>query len=172
MKKLIKKLWNLFFHTEKGLYLVFGALTTLVSLVVFYLFNGFDVNVLGSKLFFEGLLPASIALPFSLSVSGYMVATVLRNVAGIIFAYFTNRGMVFGSTAKGKEKIKEFFKFISSRLITFALDLLMMYLMVDVFDMQDTLAGILSMVIVIILNYVLSKLFVFNKNEHNAQKEE
>lgn len=134
---IIKKLWNFAFHTEKGLYLVFGALTTLVSLVVFY----------GSMWLYPN----------------YWLATVLRNVAGILFAYFTNRGMVFGSTAKGSERTAEFFKFVSSRLITFGLDLLMMFLMVDLAGINELVAGLLSMLVVIILNYVLSKLFVFTK---------
>ncbi|MBR6593906.1 MAG: GtrA family protein [Clostridia bacterium] len=133
----IKKLWNFAFHTEKGLYLVFGALTTFVSLVAFY----------GSMWIYPN----------------YWVATVLRNVAGILFAYFTNRGMVFGSTAKGNEKALEFFKFVSSRLVTFALDLLMMFVMVDIMGINELIAGLLSMVVVIILNYVLSKVFVFKK---------
>ena len=46
IKKVIKKLWNFAFKTEKGLYLVFGALTTLISLIVFALFNElFDGNL-------------------------------------------------------------------------------------------------------------------------------
>lgn len=165
MKKIISKLWNWVFHTEKGLYLFFGALTTLVSLIVFYLFNGFSFNILGSALSFEGLLPKEVPLLFSFSISAYMLATVLRNVAGIVFAYFTNRGMVFGSTAKGKARFAEFLKFVSSRLITFVLDLLMMYVMVDLIHWGETMSGLLSMVVVIILNYVLSKLIVFKKTE-------
>ncbi len=161
MKNFIKKLVRWVFHTEKGLYLFFGALTTLVSLVVYFLFNGFEFSILGSSLTFDGLLPKKIALPFSLSISSYMLSTVLRNVAGILFAYFTNRGMVFGSTAKGKSRVGEFVKFVSSRLITFVLDLVMIRVMVEVIGWNDTVSGILSMIVVIILNYVLSKLIVF-----------
>ncbi len=137
LKSLIKKLWNFAFHTEAGLYLVFGVLTTVVSLIVFY-----AAELIGSN---------------------YWVSTVLKNVAGILFAYFTNRGMVFGSKAQGREKLAEFFKFVSSRLLTFALDLGMMYVMVDLLGINELLAGTLSTVIVIILNYILSKIFVFGK---------
>lgn len=175
---LIKKLWKWLFGTEKGLYLVFGGLTTVVSLIVFYFFNGFQLSVFGKALTFEGVLPEKINLLFSISVSGYLVATVLRNVAGILFAYFTNRGLVFGSTAKGKARIKEFFKFVSSRLITFVLDLVMMWALVEMANIGEGLSGLLSMVVVIILNYVFSKLFVFDKGaqvaseQQNAQNEE
>ena len=137
IKNLIKKLWNFAFHTEAGLYLVFGVLTTIVSLVVYY--------------------------SFVLIGTDHMTATVLKNVAGILFAYFTNRGMVFGSKAVGEEKTKEFLKFVSSRLVTFGLDLVMMFVMVDLLSVNKMIAGALSTVIVIILNYVLSKLFVFTK---------
>lgn len=137
IKSIVKKLWNFAFHTEAGLYLVFGVLTTVVSLAVYY-----------------GMVLLGI---------DHMTSTVLKNVAGILFAYFTNRGMVFGSMAKGEEKTKEFFKFVSSRLLTFALDLLMMFVMVDLLTVNKMVAGALSTVIVIILNYVLSKLFVFTK---------
>jgi len=139
LKSVIKKLWSFAFHTEAGLYLVFGVLTTVVSLIVFY-----ALELLGS---------------------GYWVATVFKNVAGILFAYFTNRGMVFGSKAKGSEKLIEFYKFVSSRLLTFALDLGMMYVLVDLFFVNEMVSGTLSTVIVIILNYVLSKIFVFTKKQ-------
>ncbi len=131
----IKKLWNFFFHTEKGLYLVFGALTTLVSLLV------------GLPLLWLGLDDT--------------VANLLKNVAGILFAYFTNRSFVFGSKTKGKARSKEILMFFSSRIATLVLDMIMMYLLT--FVMDETFAMILSTVIVIVLNYVLSKLFVFKK---------
>lgn len=160
LKNLIKKLWNWVFHTEKGLYLVFGALTTLVSLIVYYAFNGF--SVLNGKLAYSGILPPKVSIGV-LSVSGHALATVLRNIAGIIFAYFTNRGIVFGSTAKGKEKRAEFVKFVSSRLITLVLDVVMIILLVDVMGVNSTAAGLLSQIMVIVLNYFLSKLIVFKK---------
>lgn len=131
----IKKLWNFFFHTEKGLYLVFGALTTLVSLLV------------GLPLLWLGV--------------NENVANLLKNIAGIIFAYITNRIYVFGSTTEGDAKKKEIIKFFVSRAVTTVLDMLMMYLLVMVID--ETVAMILSTVIVIVLNYVFSKLFVFTE---------
>ncbi len=137
IKGIIKKLWNFAFHTEAGLYLVFGVLTTVVSFAVFCVFEFAGAN--------------------------YMVSTVFKNVAGILFAYFTNRGIVFGSKATGGQKAAEFFKFVSSRLLTFGFDMLFMFLMVDRLGVNDLIAGALSTVIVIVLNYVLSKLFVFTK---------
>lgn len=155
----IKKIWNFVFHTEKGLYLVFGVLTTLVSLVVYYLFNGVEIRGVFA---FGGLLPNGVEL-FSLKISGYTFATFLRNVAGIIFAYFTNRGIVFGSTAEGAEKTGELIKFVISRTITLLLDIGMVKLMVDVIGINEDISGLLSTIVVIVLNYILSKLIVFKK---------
>lgn len=139
IKRIIKKLWNFAFHTEAGLYLVFGVLTTVVSLIAFY-----SAEILLGK---------------------YMLSTVLKNVAGILFAYFTNRGIVFGSKATGKKKLVEFVKFIASRLLTFGLDLLITRIMVQALGINSYIVGAVSTVIVIVLNYVLSKLFVFTKKK-------
>ena len=139
IKGIIKKLWNFAFHTEAGLYLVFGVLTTVVSLIAFY-----SAEILLGK---------------------YMLSTVLKNVAGILFAYFTNRGIVFGSKATGKKKLVEFVKFIASRLLTFGLDLLITRIMVQALGINSYIVGAVSTVIVIVLNYILSKLFVFTKKK-------
>lgn len=140
IKELVKKLWNFAFHTEGGLYLVFGVLTTLVSLAAYYI----SQFAFGERA---------------------LVSTVIKNVAGILFAYFTNRGLVFGSTAKGVQKLYEFVKFTASRLFTFALDMLLTFLLWRKLGMNSNLVGLLTTVIVIILNYVLSKLFVFTKKK-------
>lgn len=137
IKSVIKKLWHFAFHTEAGLYLVFGALTTAVSLITYYISEALLANVI--------------------------VSTVLKNVSGILFAYFTNRSVVFGSEAKGKSRLLEFLKFTASRLFTFALDLAVSWLLVDKLLLNSYVVGTLSTVAVIIINYVLSKLFVFTK---------
>ena len=85
---LIRKLWNFAFHTRDGLYLVFGVLTTLVSIAVFAVCD---------LLFGEERL---------------ILNTVLKNVAGILFAYFTNRTIVFKSQNKtAAAKTAEFIQF-------------------------------------------------------------
>ena len=117
---------------------MFGVLTTVVSLAVFYLFMW--------------VYPQEL------------IGTVVSNVAGILFAYFTNNGLVFGSKAEGAEKAKEFYKFVSSRLLTLGLDFLMMFLMTSLMSISGYIAKPISTVVVIILNYILSKLFVFTKS--------
>ncbi len=133
----VKKMWNFFFHTEMGLYLVFGVLTTVVSLLV------------GLPLLWLGVNDA--------------IANLLKNVAGIIFAYVTNRLYVFRSETKGAKQKEEMVSFFISRIATLVLDMGMMFLLADVLKVNETLSMILSTFIVIVLNYVLSKLFVFKK---------
>lgn len=146
MKALAKKLWHFAFHTEGGLYLVFGVLTTAVSLAFYY----------GTLFLLRNFNSIS-------KTGGAVISTVLKNVSGILFAYFTNRGIVFGSKAKGRRKFAEFAKFTASRLATFGLDMLLTGVMVDIMDVSPKITGALTTVIVIILNYVLSKVFVFVK---------
>ena len=139
MKKLVKKLWNFTFHTETGLYLVFGVLTTVVSLVVYY--------------------------PILWIYPNPTICTVISNIAGILFAYFPNKKFVFNSKSEGAEKAKEFYKFISSRLLTLGLDYLIMFLMTKVWGINGYIAKPIVVVVVVVLNYVLSKLFVFTKKK-------
>lgn len=122
-------------------YLIFGVLTTVVSLAVYY------ISV------FTFLNPDnSIQL---------QIANILSWIAGVAFAYFTNRKYVFES--KNENKLKEATKFVSSRITTLLLDMFIMWLGVTILHFNDKLIKLASQVLVIIGNYVLSKLFVFKK---------
>lgn len=122
-------------------YLIFGVLTTVVSLAVYY------ISV------FTFLNPDnSIQL---------QIANILSWIAGVAFAYFTNRKYVFES--KNENKLKEATKFVSSRITTLILDMFIMWLGVTILHFSDKLIKLVSQVLVIIGNYVLSKLFVFKK---------
>ncbi len=122
-------------------YLIFGVLTTLVSLVVYY----------ASVLTF--LNPEnSIQL---------QIANILSWIAGVTFAYFTNRKYVFES--KEKNKLKEASKFFLSRVTTLLMDMLIMWLGVTILHGNDKIIKLISQVVVIVGNYIFSKLFVFKK---------
>ena len=146
-KKIIKKLMSLT-NKETILYLVFGVLATILNIILFYLF----VNI----------MEISVGL-------GNMLDTILC----ILFQYFTNRIWVFESKNKGKEAVKEFIQFILARGVTAVIDQIFVVVGVDFFvakyvshSQQGVFSrGIhsLSNIIVIILNYIFSKLFVFNK---------
>lgn len=85
-------------------------------------------------------------------------------VAGVVFAYPLNRKWVFGST--NPNIMKEFGGFAASRLSTWILDIVIMAVTVNLLHMHYWIAKIfISAVLVMILNYVFSKLFIFKKKE-------
>ena len=135
-----RKLWQLFLkYKEMILYLVFGGLTTLINIIVY--------TVCTRWLGFGTLLSNALALTVS-----------------ILFAYITNKLFVFESkTDTVKEVFREFFSFIACRLGTGALDMIFMFVSVDILKFYDVVMKILSNIIVIVLNYVFSKLVIFAK---------
>lgn len=121
-------------------YLVVGCLTTLVSWVTY------------------ALLRLVIDLDHPLQVQA---AVVLRWVAGVSFAYVTNRIFVFRS--KSRRILQEIVRFVSSRIGTLLIEMLVMWLCVSVLGINDWAATLLAAVIVTILNYLFSKLLVFSR---------
>lgn len=139
---MIKKLWNLYKKYEEIInYLIVGVLTTIVSLVVYY---GLVFTILNPE--------NSIQL---------QIANILSWIAGVAFAFITNRKYVFKS--KNKNIVQEATSFVSSRVITLLMDMGIMFLSVTILKMNDKIAKLISQVIIIIANYIFSKLFVFKK---------
>ena len=138
----MEKILNLYKKYKEIMnYLIVGVLTTVVSLAVYY------ISV------FTFLNPDnSIQL---------QIANILSWIAGVAFAYFTNRKYVFEST--NKNKLQEATKFVSSRITTLLLDMFIMWLGVTILHFNDKLIKLVSQVLVIVGNYILSKLFVFKK---------
>ena len=124
-------------------YLIFGVLTTVISLIVYY------VAV------FTFLNPEN---PIQLQI-----ANILSWIAGVTFAYFTNRKYVFES--KEKNKLEEASKFVLARVTTLLIDMLIMWLGVTLLHMNDKVIKIISQIVIIVSNYVFSKIFVFRKKE-------
>jgi putative flippase GtrA len=136
----MKSLWSLFIkYKELILYLIFGGLTTLT-------------NILGYVLF---------ARVIRLDL---MVANGLALAISILFAYVTNKIFVFESkTETWTEVLREFTSFIVCRLATAVLDMFLMYVTVEVWKLNDLLMKIVVNVIVVLLNFVFSKLIIFKK---------
>lgn len=83
-------------------------------------------------------------------------------IAGVVFGYFTNRKYVFKST--NPDMLKEFTVFAGGRVSTWGLDIVIMFVTVNLIHMNYWIAKIcISSVLVMVANYVLSKLFVFKK---------
>lgn len=135
MIKLIKK------YNEVIRYLIIGILTTLVSLSVYYVlvFTIFDPHK-----------------PLDLQI-----VNIISWVISVTFAYFTNRKFVFKTTHK--ITIYEAINFYTSRLSTLGIDMFLMYLLVTVCNFNDKIIKLIVQVIIIILNYLLSKFIVFKK---------
>lgn len=126
-------------------YLIIGVLTTVVNLAVKY------------ALLFT-VLNASDATQLQ-------IAVVISWVVACIFAYITNRKIVFKS--KSKKILKEFTAFVSARLFTLFLEMLIMFVFVTLLKLNSNLWvviwSLVAQIVVIVVNYVLSKLVIFKK---------
>jgi len=135
-------------YEEVIMYLIFGFLTTVLSLGIYYALTFTVLNAND---------------PFQLQV-----ANIISWVAGVLFAFFTNRKFVFKAHKTGGQ-FKQFINFTLSRLSTLIVDMSIMFIAVTLFGLNDKLFKVISQIVVIVLNYVLSKFFVFKKT---AKKEE
>lgn len=149
MGSLLKKTKD-FMKDSGGPYIVFGVLTTIVALAVYYLCTATILS------------PQD---PFQLQV-----ANVISWVAGVTFAYVTNRKWVFKSHSQNY--ISEIARFFSARLATLFLDMAIMFVGVNIIHVDDRLVKIFSQCSVIVVNYVLSRLFVFTTYVNNDNEEE
>ena len=138
----MKKIKELYYKYEEIIsYLIVGGLTTVVSLATYYLLV---YTILNPKEAVE-----------------LQIANIISWIASVTFAYFTNRKYVFKT--KDKISFKEGSNFYLSRVSTLLLDMLMMYVFVSVLRFDDKIIKLIVQVIVIVLNYVLSKFIVFKK---------
>lgn len=137
ISQLLKKVLN----KEVIMYLIFGVLTTVVSLLVYY---GCIYTFLNPE-----------------NAVQLQIANIISWIAGVAFAYITNRKFVFESNEANQ--LKEISKFVTSRLATLFLDMIIMFIGVTCLHGNDKIVKLISQVLVIIGNYIFSKLFVFKK---------
>ena len=124
-------------HKEIIRYIIFGAMTTVVNFAVFY--------------FIDTILGIS-----------YLIANAISIAVSILFAFFTNKWFVFQTKSENfGEWFREFMLFLSLRMGTSVFDMLSMWLLVQFASMDSNLAKLLTQFIVVALNYVFSKLFIF-----------
>ena len=118
-------------------YLIFGGLTTAVNYFVYYpLYNVAD---------------------FSAAVSNG-----ISWIAAVIFAFFTNKAFVFESRNWSREVlVPEFFKFLGCRLASGVSETVILFVLVDMLDFNGNIWKIMTSILVVILNYLFSKLIVF-----------
>ena len=127
-----------FLNREIIFYLIFGVLTTAVAFITYAVF------------LFIGM--------------GIFSANTLSTFIAIVFAYVTNKIWVFEALDFNIKKIlKEFAVFLSSRFFSYVVDTVLLIILVDFFLQDPLISKLGTSVIVIILNYVSSKLIVFRK---------
>lgn len=126
-------------HYDILAYLFFGVLTTAVNYVVY--------------------LPCYNWLYLSAAVSN-----VIAWVAAVAFAYLTNKPFVFRSHDwSAKTVVPELTKFVGSRIMSGALETAIIFVTVDLLAWDGNVMKLVTSVLVVILNYVASKLLVFRK---------
>ena len=135
-------------NAETVSYVVFGVLTTIVNLVTY--------NFCADWLHFSTAWSTSLAW-----------------LAGVIFAYVVNKLFVFHSNTESFGALcKEAFLFFFARFLTYFIDLGGMLLLVDVMHVGGGLSKILCNILVLILNYVFSKLFIFKNSSNKAPSDD
>lgn len=133
-------------YKEIIMYLIMGGLTTLVN---------------------WGTYAGFIKIGSSVTVSN-----IVAWIAGVLFAYITNKIFVFESYSwKPAFVLKEFFLFVSARFVTGLLEIIGLPFLVShgfnysIFGIKGMITKIIVSVVVVILNYIFSKLFIFKKDK-------
>lgn len=149
MKRLFEK------YRELIIYIVFGALTTLVNYAIHFALRAFDVNYY-----------------FALSVAW---------AGAVLFAYVTNKIFVFNSKTKGKEALREFGLFVGARVFSYGLELVISFLFIDlahadrfvwepsfietVIPAGELIVKTFAQIFIVLSNYIFSKAVIFKKNK-------
>ena len=159
MNKLKKLLIN---YKEPIAYLIFGILTTLVNIIVYYLFA--DVWNMH-----------------------YLLSNIIAWITSVLFAFITNKLFVFDSKSwQGKVVVAEMGSFFFARVATGVLDMVFMWLLIDIMTIDvlfvstglaQTISGemfakVFVNVIVVILNYIASKLWIFRGHKNGGNEKE
>jgi len=132
-------------------YVIVGALTTAVSLITKWilLFTIFDPK----------------------NADQLQISVIISWICAVLFAYITNRKIVFKST--NKSILKEMTKFFGSRITTLLLEMVIMWFFVTFLNLSTktwvVIWTLVCQVLIMIFNYLLSKLFVFKKSENKKK---
>ena len=171
----MEKIKELFIkYKEIILYVIFGVLTTLVNWVVYALTEPlFKAMFHGDEVMFN-----LFGMAITYTTFAIFLANFIAWVAGVVFAFVTNKIWVFESKSwRFGLVMKELWLFVLARLITGVLEWFGVPLLVAIglnqplFGIDGFLAKIIVSVIVIILNYVFSKLIIFKKKDESPKEE-
>lgn len=149
---ILPKKWQEIYYKyeEKWMYLLFGGLTTVISIV--------------SKLVAFAAIPGEPVWEES-------VVVTISWICAVTFAFFTNKKYVFKNETKTTAEFwKVFFSFYGSRLATYVMEQIIFLVFCTWLNMSEVVITFASQVLIFVANYVLSKLFVFKKKDANGDK--
>ena len=153
---MIKKLWNTERLREIFLYCIVGGLTTVVNYVAYVLCT----RLAGGEGSSPGL--AALIMDDSFQNVGLIVAgTLVAWLAAVAFAFYPNKRWVFKS--RGGDVKRELVQFLSARVLSLVMDVLLMMLLAGALRMNDLLAKLIVQVVVIAANYFASKFWIFKR---------
>ena len=134
---MFKKLWRRYKEYEEPInYIVAGGFGTIVNVGTFALSRAIGLDITWSN--------------------------VIAWIVTVIFVYVTNKFFVFKTGDKTKkESTKEFVLFMVARFATLGVEILLLNLLIEVMQISELISKIIAQVVVIILNYILSKLIIF-----------
>ena len=131
----------IFFEKYKQtiLYLIFGVLSTIVNIVTY------------------------VVCTRNLNIE-FLISNWIAWIAAVLFAYITNKFFVFESKKTNiKFLIKEFSSFVSCRILSGITEMILMYIMISLMSLNDFIVKIITNIVVVILNFIFSKLIIFKK---------
>ena len=123
-------------HKSVLLYIFFGGLTTLVSIGSFILAD---------------------------TVLDHHIANLISWICAVSFAYVTNRIWVFSSQAKGAAIFREVLTFFGGRLFSLGVEEVILLVCVDWLQLNSTVIKLVAQIVVLLLNFFISKFLVFRK---------
>ncbi len=142
----MKKIKELYIKYKEIInYLIFGVLTTLINFIAFFIFNKLNVELL--------------------------INNVLSWIIAVTFAYITNKIFVFESKTSNKiELFKEIILFYSCRIFSLLVEEAMLFILVQKMGINEYIIKIIAQIVIIIMNYLLSKLIAFKNKGENDEK--
>ena len=127
-------------YREVLLYLLFGGLTTIVNIAVFFILRQFNVAM--------------------------QISNMIAWILSVLFAFITNKLFVFESKNNTViENLKECVSFFGFRVLSLFFDMGCMHILIEILDVNELVSKILANILVIILNYIFSKLFIFKNKK-------
>ena len=159
---MLKKVKTLYFKYKELInYAFFGGATTVVNMAIYYLLMlipFFSESVLAFRL---------MGREYGF---GYLIANAIAFVGAVIFSYIMNRHFVFGNkVTTPRAVLRQFFDFFTTRLVSFAVEEILLFALVEYFTVSEYIAKWPVAVFVVVINYAFGKLFVFRRRDEKGR---